>query len=185
MSGNSVKEQLILATIKLLTESDKPDRITARQIISEAKVNLAMINYYFHSKNELLNVAVGRIMEERANALKVIYEKDILPKDKLIEFLTAMTELSMEYIDIVRPAMSYSLLEGDMEPPSYILPIIRECYESKRTETECRLAALQLISVLQIIFFRSEQFTKYTGIDISVKEERSKLIQTIVGLYIS
>lgn len=183
MSNDNVKEQLIQATIKLLRESENPDKITARQIVAQAKVNLAMINYYFRSKNELLNIAVGRIWEDRANEMKVLYDMPILPKEKLIRFLDKMMEIAEEYADIVKPAISYAVLEGDFEPYNYLLPIIRECYRYKKTDEECRLATFQMITTFQLIFLRSKQVSEFIGMDLTVKEQKDKLIQMVVGLY--
>lgn len=183
MTNDKVKEQIIKATQKLLTESSKPGNITARQIVAEAKVNLAMINYYFKSKGALLNIAVGRIMESRADSLKEIYDREIPPKDKLLEYLTEMTELSMEYQEMIRPTLSGSVLDGSLEPIHYILPIVRECSGGLRSETECRLIAMQMISAFQIIFLQPEKFTKYSSMEINDREQRKSFIRTLIGLY--
>jgi AcrR family transcriptional regulator len=144
-----------------------------------------MINYYFNSKNELLKIAVGRIMEDRANELKEIFNKPIPPKVKLIDFLTGMTEITLEYIDITKLIISYTVLDGNMTPCYFILPVVKEYYGEKRTETECRIVALQLISALQMIFFSSDQFVKYSGIDIKDKEQRKNLIHTLINLHLN
>jgi AcrR family transcriptional regulator len=179
MSNDNVREQLIKVTIRLLTESRSPGKITARQIAAEAKVNLALINYYFHSKNELLNIAVSIILENKAEKLMEIYSMDIPAKQKLIKFLTTIVEIIMEYTDILKPHISYILLEGDMSTSLQILPIIKEHYTDK-SEAECRIIAYQLISFLQLIFYRSTEFFKYSGIDIMNREERDKLLQLII-----
>lgn len=184
MPNDNVKEQLMKATIKLLTESKSPGRITVRQIASEAEVNLAMINYYFHSKDELIYAAVSKIIEERNNTLKDITVKNIPPKQKLMEYLITMSDIVFEYSDITKPSIPYLLLEGDIEVPYYILPLIKECYNNKKTETECRLAAYQLISTLQLAFYRSDHFLKYSGIDIMNQNQRNQSLQTMVDLLI-
>lgn len=184
MPNDNVQEQLIQATIKLLTESTVPANITARQIASEAGANLAMINYYFNSKDKLVSTAVEKIIEDRAASLKTIMGKEIPAKQKLVEFIITMTDIMMEYSDITRPSVPYVLLEGKIEVPYYILPIIKECFENKKTETECKIVAYQLISSLQLIFYRAEDYLSYTGIEIKNEEQRNKLLQTIVELYI-
>lgn len=183
MTNDSVKEQIINATIKLLTDPPKPGNITARQIVAEAKVNLAMINYYFKSKGALLSIAVGRIMESRADNLKEIYDRDIPPKDKLLEFLSEMTEISMEYQEIIRPALSESSLEGMLDPIHYILPIVRECSDRHKSEVECRLIAMQMISAFQIILLHPVKFTKYSEVELGDREQRRNFIKILIGLY--
>lgn len=181
MPNESVKEQLIQAAIKLLTESKDPGKITARQIVCEAKVNLAMINYYFNSKDELINLAVGKIIEKRADSLKEINRKAIPAKQKLVEFITTMSDILIEYAEITRPTIPYLLLEGNLDTSYFILPVIRECFDNKKTEAECRIIAYQMVSFLQLAFYRLDEFAKYTGKDIMEKEERDDLIQTTVN----
>ncbi|MEG1509911.1 MAG: TetR family transcriptional regulator [Clostridia bacterium] len=47
------KEEILEATLKLITEKSSFD-ITTREIASKAKVNVAAINYYFNTKEQLL-----------------------------------------------------------------------------------------------------------------------------------
>lgn len=62
MQSEETKKQLIAVTKELLLTSENPGKITARQIASQANVNLAMINYCFQSKDELLKLAVDEII---------------------------------------------------------------------------------------------------------------------------
>jgi len=48
MQSDNAKDLLIQATMKLLSESKNPNKVTARQIANEADANLSMINYYFN-----------------------------------------------------------------------------------------------------------------------------------------
>ncbi len=185
MENENVKDQLILATMKLLGESKNPGRITARQIANEADVNLAMINYYFSSKDALVNTAVNKLMADRANDLKEIRDSNIPVKQKLKEFLITMSDIANDYSELSRPTVPYLLLEGDIELPYYILPMIKECCGDKRSETECRIIAYQLISFSQLVFYRSGDFLKYTGVDVNDKKQRDTLLQTILDIYIN
>ena len=185
MQSDNVKDQLIQATMKLLTESKNPSKVTARQIASEADANLAMINYYFSSKDELVNIAVNKLMADRANELKEIRDSHIPAKQKLTEFLITMSDIVTDFSELTKPTIPYSLLEGEIELPYYILPMIKEYCEDKRSETECRIIAYQFISFSQLVFYRSSDFLKYTGIDISDKKQRDTMFQTIVDIFIN
>ena len=184
MDSDSVKNQLILATMKLLTKSKNPSKITARQIANEANANLAMINYYFNSKDALLNTAVSKLMADRANELKEIRDKNLPGKQKLSDFLITMADITIDYSEISKPTIPYLLLEGEIELPYYILPMIEECCGDKRSETDCRIIAYQLISFSQLVFYRSADFMKYTGIDVFDKKQRDALFQTTINFYI-
>lgn len=185
MHNDNVKERLIQAAMELLTEIKNPSKITARQIANEAKANLAMINYYFSSKDALVNIAVSKLMADRANELKEIKDSDMPAKQKLKEFLVTMSDIAIDYSELTKPTIPYLLLEGEIELPYYILPIIKECFGDKRSETECRIIAYQLISFSQLVFYRSDDFLKYTGIDINDEKQRNALYQSILDIFIN
>jgi len=185
MASDNVKKQLIQATMKLLTESKNPSKITARQIASTADANLAMINYYFSSKDALVNIAVNKLMEDRANELKEIRNSNVSAKQKLKEFLITMSDITIDYSELTKPTIPYLLLEGEIELPYYILPMIKEFCKDKRSETECRIIAYQLISFSQLVFYRSDEFLKYTGIDISDKNQRDTMLKTVLDIFIN
>jgi AcrR family transcriptional regulator len=183
MENENVRELLIQATMKLLSKSDKPTKITARLIAGEANVNLAMINYYFQSKDALVNIAVSRIMEDRAEELKQIRISNLPPRQRLKEFLIAMSDITNEYSELTKPTIPFLLLEGDIELPYYILPMIKEHFGDRRSETQCRIMAYEMISFTQLIFYRSSDFLKYTGVDIDDKKQRNALFQTMLDNY--
>ncbi len=185
MHSDTVKDQLIQATMKLLANSKNTSKITARQIAHEAEVNLAMINYYFGSKDTLLSTAVNKLIADRAVALKEIRESSIPARQKLRDFLVTLSDITIDYAELTRPTIPYLLLEGEIEVPYHILPMIKECCGDKRSETECRIIAYQLIAFSQLVFYRSSDFLKFTGIDIEDKRQRDRLFQTILDIFIS
>lgn len=185
MPSDTVKDQLIQATMKLLTESKNPSKITARQIAQEADANLAMINYYFGSKDTLLSTAVSMLIADKAVALKEIRDRSAPAKEKLRDFLITLSDITIGYAELTRPTIPYLLLEGEIEVPYHILPMIKECCGDRRSETECRIIAYQLIAFSQLVFYRSGDFSKYTGIDIEDKRQRDGLFQTILDIFVN
>lgn len=111
MKNDNVKEQLLSATMKLLTETNNAGKITARQIAAESGANLAMINYYFSSKDALISAAVDKLIANRAIELEEIREKNIPAKQKLTEFLLKMSDITVEYTQYTKATIPYTLLE--------------------------------------------------------------------------
>lgn len=183
MPNDNVKDQLIQAAMKLLSENKSASNITARQIVSEANANLAMINYYFGSKDALVSSAVGKLMADRANELKDIRDSQIPAKQKLMEFLTTMSDITIDFAELTKPTVPYLLLEGEIDLPYFILPMIKKCCGDRRSETECRIIAYQIITFSQLVFYRSDDFLKLTGIDISDKKQRDDLFQTVIDIF--
>lgn len=182
MQNDNVKEQLLNATITLLTENCNASKITARQIATKAEANLAMINYYFASKDALISAAVDQMIANQAVELEAIKEKDIPAKQKLLEFLLKMSDITVEYAQYTKSTVPYVLLEKEIEEPYLILPMVKECYGDKRSETECRMIAYQLITFSQIAFYRSNDFKKYSGLDIMKSKDRKELFNTLMNI---
>lgn len=55
------KSAIINSTIKILRESGN---VTVKEIASDAKVNIAAINYHFTDKQNLINIVVRRLMSD-------------------------------------------------------------------------------------------------------------------------
>jgi len=180
----NVKDRLLYATTKLLTESSDASKITARQIAAKADANLAMINYYFASKDALVSAAVDKMITYRAFELEIIKEKNISAKQRLIEFLQKMADIAVEYSPCIKTTVPYTLLKKEIAEPYHILPMVKECLGDNYSETEHRIIAYQLTTFIQITFFRSDDFKKYSGLDIMDKEERYTLLRTMVNFLI-
>ncbi|WP_028530720.1 TetR/AcrR family transcriptional regulator [Paenibacillus sp. HW567] len=180
MTGDT-KDKLIEATKKLLLSSKAPKKITARQISSEANVNLAMINYCFGSKDELLKIAIDSII---ASEFKQYAITDIShsPKEKLKKVLYHICEVTIKYANITRLSVPYVLLDAPIEIPDEILPYIKEHFHDTRNEQFCKILAYEVISFLQLIFYRAEDFYKYSGVNIFNEIQLKELIDNQVDM---
>ncbi|WP_438435449.1 TetR/AcrR family transcriptional regulator [Gorillibacterium sp. sgz500922] len=184
MSADSTKDQLLKATIRLLADGGDYHRITARQIAEEAGANLAMINYYYSSKDALMSLAVDRIIAAKAKELGHSIPQEAPPQEKLRSFLIQLSDMAVAYAELTRPTIPYLLLHKEIETPYHILPYIRACCGSTRNETECRIIAYQLASFFKLVFYRSEDFFKYANVDVEDKKQRDELVDTAIRLYL-
>ena len=85
---DKTRAALIDAAEKLMSECDDPDEVTARAITKEAGVNLAMINYCFGSREELLYEVFTKLQQNAAALdpdIGRIISGDLSPKEKLAE----------------------------------------------------------------------------------------------------
>lgn len=184
MRNDDTKEQLISATIKLLLTSNDVTQITARQIIAEARINLAMINYCFKSKEALMNIAIGRIISNSANSFMTVNDNRITPKERLRRMLYNLCEITVSYSQFTKISIPYILLQGEITQALDVLPIIKEHFCNKKNDVECRIIAYQMVSFMQLIFLRSEDFLKYSGINIFNAEQRNKFIDMQLNLFL-
>lgn len=180
MNEENVKERLIQATVNLLQDEQEIKRITARKIAEAAEANLAMINYYFKSKDELVSIAVDRLIEASGQKQEELQKNVADPKEKLIAFLVATADSTCDYAELTRPTIPYLLLEGEFDLPYQLLPLVKACFSEQKNETECRVIAYQLVSFLQLAFYRGKDFERYSSIDVMDKEQRRQFCQLLV-----
>ncbi|MBY9080300.1 TetR/AcrR family transcriptional regulator [Paenibacillus sp. HN-1] len=181
MITGTTKDQLIAATRQLLLSAEAPEKITARQISQTANVNLAMINYCFGSKDELLKTVIDEIIASEFKQFTAA-DHSQSPKEELKKLLYHMCEVTIKYESITRLTVPYVLLNAPIEIPVDVLPYIREHFKGTRDEKFCKVIAYEMVSFLQVIFYRAKDFYKYAGVDIYKEAELRELIDNQLNL---
>jgi AcrR family transcriptional regulator len=181
-NNNTTKKLLIDVTKRLLSADESIDNLTARQISAEAGINLAMINYCFKSKEELLKLAIDEIIAEEFKEYAVNQNEEMTSKEQLRHLLYHVCDITMKYSRLTKLSIPYILLNDDITLPYDVLPFITKHYQGSKSESECKVIAFQLIYTLQLIFYRSDDFHKYSGIDITHMEELYRLIDLQLNL---
>jgi len=177
------KEQILDVTVKLLKDSKDPESITVRDIAAAAGVQLAMINYYFHSKDELLYQAVGILRNKMAGDWLKGKDKEMNPYMRFREMLIALCGMSVKYSRYMRLTVEYELTRAEIVSPQHTLPLIREICGDKRSEISIRITAYQIISTLQLIFFRAKDIGAYLGFDVLEYNRMVEIIDTILAIH--
>jgi TetR/AcrR family transcriptional regulator, regulator of cefoperazone and chloramphenicol sensitivity len=178
------KKALIAAVKDLLEQSDAPERITSRAIAERAGVNAAMINYYFKSKDQLLTIAVGEIIAASAELFRHAPDQALSPKERLRAALWSLSETVIRFHRYSKIYVPQILLESGIDAPLYLLPDVRQHFHGRKSESECRVIAYQLVSFLQLVFYRADEFFKYSGIDLKNQEERRKLLDEELDIFL-
>lgn len=176
MKDENQKAALLKATIELLEEADRPEKVTSRQIASRAGVNLAMINYYFGSKDVLTSQAVSKILNVAAGVFQSPANLLESPKERLRYILREICQIVVKYQRYTKLYVPHLLLEDEITLPQLVLPEIRNYFGTGKSEAECRTIAYEMISFLQLAFYRSEAFMRYTGIDLTKENKVIELI---------
>ena len=176
MGSDETRESLIKAAMELLYSSQDAQKITARQIAAAANLNHAMINYCCKSKEELLRLAAERIVEENFAGIKAEAAEVGTPRERIRRALLHTAEQTMAYQNLAQISVPYILLQEEIVVPYTILPYLKEHFGNRRTETECKVIAYQLISFLQLTLLRAEAFYRYAGIDVQKPEQVEQLL---------
>ncbi len=179
----SIQQALMDAAKELLESVEKPEEITSRQIAARAGTNAAMINYYFGSKEQLITKAVGEILDFSAYIFHTPMDPSIPPKEKLRTVLKQICAVVIRYRRYTRVYVPHILLENAIDLPFYVLPHIRDHFCGKRSETDCRIIAYQMVSFLQLAYYRAEDFFVYTGMNLSYEEACDELIDRELDIF--
>ena len=167
------------AAEKLMVECDDPNEVTARAITREAGVNLAMINYCFGSREELLFEVFTKIHNEAstfAPVLGEILKSGLSPKEKLAEIHFRSMKLMLENYKYCRALTKYILVTRKIGDKRSSLQFIQQHFGERKTEGECRLIAFELSSIHELAVLRHEEIRDICGIDLTDDEVLKKYV---------
>jgi AcrR family transcriptional regulator len=129
MTENSVEQSILEATINCI-EKYGVDKVTTRKIAKEAGTNIASINYYFRSKDDLIAKALDTTLRHMMEDLIVILEQE----DKTFE-------------EVFHDSIVW-ILEGSERFPRLITSHIYEPIMERKPDTRVALAFRNLVDIM-------------------------------------
>lgn len=176
------KDKILEVTMKMLNDHMDPEQITVRDIAEKAKVNLALINYHFGSKENLIYIATGNILDHITNQLHMTSDDltGMSAYDRLLKTMTDIGDFVFGTYHLSVIGVSNEMKRGSTDTISLILPVLNEYFKGKKSDTELKLFALQIITPLQVIFLNSDTYNEFLFTDLFDKEKRADIIKQIV-----
>lgn len=182
----TTKEKLILATVSLIREDEQ--NISVRKIVQRAGVGVGLVNYYFQCKENLVNIAVQRIVDEVIAKVPALVQKtEGTPQEKL-KLVIAKT---LDYLD-AHPSVSRLSILRDMQDGN------------SRDNTQLSLEAFDKILIdiipdnrrrflaghilcasLQILFLRSAVLSETAEFNFHSAEQRRDFADRLVDTVLS
>ncbi len=181
------KQQLLTAAEELLTSCGSADEVTSRAITQRAGVNLAMINYCFGSRDELLYQVFLRLMakaQQKEPEMIAVLMSEAPPAEKLIEVHCIMIKLMTENYNYSKAVTEYILLSRDMSRGMEGLPFVQAHFAGRKTEEECRLIACQLTSISELAVLRFREMKELCGVDLTDEEQRRRFVTENVNRFL-
>lgn len=176
------RERIIEAAIEIMKDVPDIDKITVRQIAERAHVGIGTLNYHFNSKDNLLGIAVGKIMSNTINdILQSTQCRKTEPTEKLRNMLKEVCNIGASQKKLTQFMLVQLRRSDDMKTPLYLIPFLREIYGDKKQEAELRIIALQLLQPIQTAGISPSEFLLYTGIDFYEETQRNKFIDLLVN----
>ncbi len=181
------RQALIDAAEKLMSECEDPSEVTSRAITREAGVNLAMINYCFGSREELLFEVFGKIRAEALKyepAFELIMNSGLSPKEKLAEIHFRSMKLMLENYNYCKAITKYVLINRKIQAKRTSLQFIQEHFGERKTESECRLIAFELSGIHELAVLRHAELKEVCGIDLRDDEVLKRYVSDNIDRFL-
>lgn len=114
MPDKTATRQLILEAVVACIEKYGIDKVTTRKIADEAGANIASINYYFRSKDELVAEALSMTIRHMMEDVFLAIDDAQRPFDEVLQdVLFYMLDGSRQFPGISRAHLYRAVVQGD------------------------------------------------------------------------
>jgi AcrR family transcriptional regulator len=188
----TVRDRIILATVNCI-ERDGLEAVTVRAIAKEAEVNTAAVNYYFGTKERLIQAALSRTLEE--GFLGSLGELEQLIAARGGDVRAALREFFIEFFGymvrwprITEAQMHDALARQDYGGPAILrtneyferfLALVQPALPTM-SESDQRHAVLQLWLPLMFVGMLPGAFARFAGADAADPEWRRGFVESLV-----
>ena len=178
------KEKLISAAIELMEQAEDPLEVTSREIAGKAEVKPSMINYCFGSREELLYTSFHRLYMSFLSDKNVeeLIKADLPPKELLKKLHFIVAKCLVEHFKFTKATTPLVLFKRNLGEESFSFAYVKKHYNGRKNDTECRLIAYELSTMMQLIVFRKDDIKNDFGVDLENDEELQKFIDFRVDL---
>ena len=184
----NTKDRILNSTLYIIGKEGFQN-VTIRKIAAAADVNIASINYYFGSKEGVINEALKCLTSKFMSSFEILQNKQITPIDRLRSFLRSYSDASVEYPDVFRNFVNQLIYNDDMkfdyikfiedEGVFKIKDILSEVTGIK-DEEKLSMMALQGIASLIFPVISDNQTRKISNLNYKDKNVRYKYIDVLI-----
>ena len=185
MGGNDAKEKLIDVTIKMICEGKKPSEITVKDITEKAELGNGMVNYHFQSKDNLVRLAVKKVMSCAINLLgeKMKVKENEPPTERLTIILKEVVNFIADNSEISKIAILDDLENN--QGTAHLLSSeesYNECLKDIYGDNMEKLSIKNYLiaGYINYIFLKAEKIKNETDFDFYNKEHREKAIENLI-----
>ena len=179
LDKRSVKERIFQAALELITSEEDIGSITIREIAKKADVNLALINYYYQSKENLFSQVAGYKMGDIIGKVLEASNVSVDATVRLKKLLTTTADFSFKHNEIFKIFVTGELKEGCKNSCALVMPLLKEILKNTN-ESELRIIALQLMLPFHYIVLYPDKYNDYLNTDFFDEQQRSQKINQMV-----
>lgn len=180
----NAKEKIFQAALELVAEGKNDQQITTREIASKAGVNLALVNYYYQTKENLLSQVVGTMMSDIIEQSNQNSHIGADAQTRLRNMLLATADAAFKYRNICKIAISLELKSGCMNSCKLVMPLLKEIL-TECDESDLNIIALQLMIPFHHIVLKPEFYNKYLDTDFFDDKRRKQKISQMIDCILS
>lgn len=185
------RQRIILAAIDILN-SEGVSGITTRRIAEKAEVNSAALNYYYGSKDNLIDCALDLTLEHVFDDWKMILELEELdPPVKIYCLLDYTMEGILKYPGLVRshlfdPLVKERSRKAFSENTGSLLDMLSAMLDERMQDTSqtLKLSLGQMLLTVISTAMIPELFKAITDDDLTVNQARSRFILNLLKQFL-
>lgn len=185
------REKIMTATVACI-EKYGIQSLTIRNIAEQAKINIAAINYYFGSKEELLEATFrftwGNALEDWN---EIVNRPDTDTYTMLFDFLMFTIEGVYQYPNLSKAHFYEPFISGnyDVYVIKEFIALLRRLrdkickFNPERASDEIDRSLMQITSSIFLLVLMPRLFENFSKIDLHDQEQRKAYVQHIINQY--
>jgi AcrR family transcriptional regulator len=187
-----VRRRIFASTVRLLGR-EGIQALTVRSIAREAGVNIAAVNYYFGSKDALVEEVLRTTLDEMAGLPgDLLDEENLEISARMQAFFQGLMGAVLKYPGLVRAHLYAPLMQGDFDGPFVrrfrgFLEDIETQLKQKRVKVEHaepRTAIVQMVSAVLLPALLPKMFEPFTGAKFSDPNVLRDYVASLLDCYL-
>lgn len=153
------KEKIMRATLEL-TKQEGFERITIKKIAEASSTNVALVNYYFGSKENLFSESIKLILNSFQHTFAILDDFSISSRDRLRQFLLDYLQVIRQYPELLSRIilMGNTVFSSQHEYGSFLnllgFPKIQNTLRELTDEQQPEHLMTMTMQILERFFYR-------------------------------
>jgi AcrR family transcriptional regulator len=182
----SKKEKILNAALKLIAEKGNLN-FTIREVVLDADVNIASVNYYFGTKKKLIQEIEKKFIGNLLEFQNILKDTQIEPKQRLIKWTSNVFEYMIDNPGLISILNNKLIFTEDIdttfklflqENNKYLAQIIREITSIEEEILKFKIVQINAGLFFPMIFVNNSE--NLFGFSLKDLENRNKYIKSII-----
>lgn len=179
MKKEKTKQRLINATHELSKMYNNIDEITSRDISAKSGTNLALINYHFGSKDNLVRLVAEMKMHSIIQSTMEQFDENLSALDKIKKLLLDTAAFAFDNINSFKVISKHELNVGCIHSLELFRPYFRE-YLPDLEDGLLTIILLRLLVFYHTILLSPEDYGKVLNVDFFDGVQRNDFLTDIL-----